>query len=95
MKNFIPTSNKGMRKLKAKNFDIVTINEYKTLKLCHNYCSENDNKLITIIVNFIKYEFAKTKSVVLLWNRNLNCGLNILRILKEFINNRKKIKEFK
>jgi hypothetical protein len=44
MKNFTPTPNKGMRNLIAKNVDIVIADEYKTSKLCHNCCSENDNK---------------------------------------------------
>ena len=55
MKNFIPTPNKGMRKLIAKNFDIVIVDEYKTSKLCHNCCNENDNKKYKVNNHYRKF----------------------------------------
>lgn len=97
MKNFIPTPNKGMRKLIAKNFDIVIVDEYKTSKLCHNCCSENDNKKYKVNNHYRKFHkvlVCQNDKCCTIWNRDLNGGLNILRILKEFINNRRKVKEF-
>ena len=97
MKNFISTPNKGIRKLIAKNFDIIIVDEYKTSKLCHNCCSENDNKKYKVNNHYRKFHkvlVCQNEKCCTIWNRDMNGSLNILKIFNEFINNRKKVKEF-
>ena len=40
MKHFMPTMNKGLRKLIHKKYDTITINEYNTSKKCYG-CYKN------------------------------------------------------
>ena len=51
MKHFMPTKNKGIRKLIEKKYETISIHEYNTSKKCSN-CLEN--------INYMKHNNKKT-----------------------------------
>lgn len=89
MKHFIPTKGVGLRKLIEKRYQTVSINEYKTSKLCCNCHKELsfmkiDNSKVFRCLVCKGCESSESKQTTFL-TRDLNSSLNIRNITLEWI----------
>ena len=89
MKYFMPTMNKGLRKLIHKRYDTVTINEYRTSITCcecegelKNYIKKNGSKVHRLLVcsNCVRHDVKQT----VFRNRDTNAAMNIMKIMKSW-----------
>ena len=99
MKFFIPTMNKGLRKLIHKKYDTITINECNTSKKCCDcykdleYYKDKENKKVfrlLVCSNCVSYENKK----IVFRTRDANSSINILKLAKCWINNQTRPTEF-
>ena len=90
MKYFMPTMNKGLRKLIHKRYDTVTINEYRTSITCcecegelKNYIKKNGSKVHRLLVcsNCVRHDVKQT----VFRNRDTNAAMNIMKIMKSWV----------
>lgn len=90
MKHFMPTMNKGLRKLIHKRFDTITINECNTSKKCcdcfndlANYKNEKGEKLHRLLVcnECVSGEHKRT----VFRTRDANSATNIMNLAKTWI----------
>ena len=89
LKNFMPTPNKGLRKILTKNFAVVDIDEYRTSKMCYNCKSETEkfirrkarptSKRESLVHGLLRCKNGCCKTI---WNRDLNGALNIRKCLE-------------
>ena len=95
MKHFMPTMNKGVRKLIHKKYDTITINECNTSKKCcgclHNltYYKNKENKDIFRLLVCSKCVSCENKQTVFR-TRDVNSAVNIRSITKTWIETQKR-----
>jgi len=99
MKFFMPTMNKGLRKLIHKKYDTITINECNTSKKCCDchkdleYYKDKENKKVfrlLVCSNCVSY---KNKKIVFR-TRDANSSINILKLTKCWIEKQTRPTEF-
>jgi len=99
MKFFMPTINKGLRKLIHKKYDTITINECNTSKKCCDchkdleyYTDKEGKKVFRLLVcsNCVSCENKK----IVFRTRDANSSINILKLTKCWINNQTRPTEF-
>ena len=90
MKHFMPTMNKGLRKLIHKKYDTITINECNTSKKCCDcnkdleyYKDKEGKKVFRLLVcsNCVSCENKK----IVFRTRDANSSINIMRLTKSWI----------
>jgi hypothetical protein len=100
MKNFIPTINKGLRKLIHKRYDTLTINECHTSKKCCNchsnleYYKDKDNKKIFRLLTCSGCVSSDNKKITFK-TRDLNSSINILKLTKGWIEKQNRPEAFR
>lgn len=106
MRNFVPTPGIRLKRLLARIFKIIMIDEYKTSKLCHSCKNEtetflkikNPNKKKAKKNPELKFHGllrCKNANCCKIWNRDYNGSLNILEKGTTFIKEGKYPKDFK
>ena len=95
MRHFVPTKGVGMRRLISRHFETVSINEFRTSKLCCNCAKElshvtieqegSKKKLFRCLV-CEECESSESKKRVFL-TRDLNSAVNIRRLACDWISN--------
>lgn len=93
MRHFVPTKGVGMRRLISRHFETVSINEFRTSKLCCNCTKElshvkieqeeSKKKLFRCLV-CEECERSESKKRVFV-TRDLNSALNIRRLARDWI----------
>ena len=93
MRHFVPTKGVGMRRLISRHFETVSINEFRTSKLCCNCAKElshvtieqegSKKKLFRCLV-CEECESSESKKRVFV-TRDLNAALNIRRLACDWI----------
>lgn len=86
MKHFIPTKGVGLRKLIERRFQTVSINEYKTSKLCCN-CHKELSKIKFRCLVCKECESYESKHPIFL-TRDLNSAINIRNLALQWIANK-------
>jgi hypothetical protein len=90
MKHFIPTMNKGLRKLIHKKYDTITINECNTSKKCCDcnndleyYKDKEGKKVFRLLVcsNCVSFENKK----IVFRTRDANSSINIMKLTQSWI----------
>ena len=91
MKHFMPTMNKGLRKLIHKKYDTITINECNTSKKCCDcnndleyYKDKEGKKVFRLLVcsNCVSCENKK----IVFRTRDANSSINIMKLTETWIN---------
>jgi hypothetical protein len=99
MKFFMPTMNKGLRKLIHKKYDTITINECNTSKKCCDcykdleYYRDKENKKVFRLLVCSNCVSCENKKIVFR-TRDANSSINILKLTKSWINNQTRPTEF-
>ena len=100
MKHFMPTMNKGLRKLIHKKYDTITINECNTSKKCcgcHNnleYYKDKEGKQVFRLLTCSTCVRPDVKQTVFR-TRDVNSAVNIREITRTWINNQTRPEAFK
>ena len=95
MKHFMPTMNKGLRKLIHKKYDTITINECNTSKKCCGclqnltYYKNKENKDVFRLLVCSKCVSCENKQTVFR-TRDVNSAVNIRSITKTWIETQKR-----
>ena len=98
MKHFMPTKGIGLRKLISKRFQTVSVNEFRTSKLCchchHELChlrvkQETKNKKVFRCLVCNKCVSSESKQPVFV-TRDLNSAKNILHLANSWIKEQKR-----
>ena len=90
MKYFMPTMNKGLRKLIHKKYDTITINECNTSKkccVCHNdleYYKDKENKQVFRLLVCSNCVSCENKKIVFR-TRDANSAINIMNLTETWI----------
>jgi hypothetical protein len=90
MKYFMPTMNKGLRKLIHKKYDTITINECNTSKKCcgcHNnleYYKDKENKQVFRLLVCSNCVSCENKKIVFR-TRDANSAINIMNLTETWI----------
>ena len=85
MKHFMPTMNKGLRKLIHKKYDTITINECNTSKKCCDcnnnleYYKDNENKKVFRLLVCSNCVSCENKKIVFR-TRDANSSINIMKL---------------
>ena len=85
MKHFMPTMNKGLRKLIHKKYDTITINEYNTSKKCCDcnkdleYYKDKENKKVFRLLKCSDCVSCENKKIVFR-TRDANSSINIMKL---------------
>jgi hypothetical protein len=99
MKHFMPTMNKGLRKLINKRYDTITINECNTSKKCcdcfqdlKHYINKENKEEFRLLVcsNCVSYENKK----IVFRTRDANSAINIMNLAKCWIYKQQRPSEF-
>ena len=91
MKHFMPTMNKGLRKLIHKKYDTITINEYNTSKKCCDcnkdleYYKDKENKKVFRLLKCSNCVSCENKKIVFR-TRDANSSINIMNLTSCWIN---------
>ena len=106
MKNCMPTPNKGLKDLLAKHFKLYIVDEFKTSKMC-SFCLEGETgyykqrenprpfrKGMVNVHGLLTCTKCSKSSHSHLMNRDLNGSRNILYLMKEWIQHRKRPTQF-
>jgi hypothetical protein len=99
MKNYIPTMNKGLRKLIHKRYDTISINECNTSKKCcdcHNdleYYHDDKGKKVFRLLKCVNCVSSKNKQTVFK-TRDVNAATNMLRLAVCWIESRNRPEAF-
>ena len=99
MKHFMPTMNKGLRKLIHKKYDTITINECNTSKKCcecYNdleYYKDNNNKKVFRLLTCSECVRPEVKQIVFR-TRDANSAINIMKLTKVWIEKQERPSEF-
>jgi hypothetical protein len=99
MKFFMPTMNKGLRKLIHKKYDTITINECNTSKKCCDcykdleYYKDKENKKVFRLLVCSNCVSCKNKKIVFR-TRDANSSINILKLTKCWIENQTRPTQF-
>ncbi len=99
MKHFMPTMNKGLRKLIHKKYDTITINECNTSQRCCECYNElkhqKDKKGKEIYRLFCCSTCVSSKNKNgVCRTRDKNSAISIMKLTKEWLNNQTRPKEF-
>jgi hypothetical protein len=99
MKNFFPTPNKWLRNLLATKFNIVIVDEFKTLCICsktekeiekHKYIMDGKlkecHKVLTISIKNTNPKGEVVSRIFI--DRDINGAKNILKIGKSWLKNK-------
>ena len=95
MKYFMPTMNKGLRKLIHKKYDTITINECNTSKkccVCHNdleYYKDKENKQVFRLLVCSNCVSCENKKIVFR-TRDANSAINIMNLTDNWIKNQER-----
>jgi hypothetical protein len=95
MKYFMPTMNKGLRKLIHKKYDTITINECNTSKKCcgcHNnleYYKDTENKQVFRLLVCSNCVSCENKKIVFR-TRDANSAINIMNLTDNWIKNQER-----
>jgi len=85
MKHFMPTMNKGLRKLIHKKYDTITINEYNTSKKCCDcnkdleYYKDKEGKKVFRLLKCSDCVSCENKKIVFR-TRDANSSINIMKL---------------
>ena len=99
MKFFMPTMNKGLRKLIHKKYDTITINECNTSKKCCDcykdleYYKDKENKKVFRLLVCSNCVSCENKKIVFR-TRDANSSINILKLTKYWIEKQTRQTEF-
>ena len=99
MKFFMPTMNKGLRKLIHKKYDTITINECNTSKKCSDcykdleYYKDKENKKVFRLLICSNCVSCENKKIVFR-TRDANSSINILKLTKCWIDRQTRPTEF-
>ena len=99
MKFFMPTMNKGLRKLIHKKYDTITINECNTSKKCCDcykdldYYKDKENKKVFRLLVCSNCVSCENKKIVFR-TRDANSSINILKLTKCWIDKQTRPTEF-
>jgi hypothetical protein len=99
MKFFMPTMNKGLRKLIHKKYDTITINECNTSKKCCDchkdldYYRDKENKKVFRLLVCSNCVSCENKKIVFR-TRDANSSINILKLTKCWIEKQTRPTEF-
>ena len=99
MKFFMPTMNKGLRKLIHKRYDTITINECNTSKKCCDcnkdleYYKDKENKKVFRLLVCSNCVSCENKKIVFR-TRDANSSINILKLTKCWIEKQTRPTEF-
>jgi len=99
MKFFMPTMNKGLRKLIHKRYDTITINEFNTSKKCCDcykdleYYKDKENKKVFRLLVCSNCVSCENKKIVFR-TRDANSSINILKLTKCWIEKQIRPTEF-
>ena len=99
MKFFMPTMNKGLRKLIHKKYDTITINECNTSKKCCDchkdleYYKDKENKKVFRLLVCSNCVSCENKKIVFR-TRDANSSINILKLTKCWIEKQTRPIEF-
>ena len=99
MKIFMPTMNKGLRKLIHKKYDTITINECNTSKKCCDcykdldYYKDKENKKVFRLLVCSNCVSCENKKIVFR-TRDANSSINILKLTKCWIEKQTRPTEF-
>jgi len=99
MKFFMPTMNKGLRKLIHKKYDTITINECNTSKKCCDcykdleYYKDKEGKKVFRLLVCSKCVSCENKKIVFR-TRDANSSINILKLTKCWIDTQTRPTEF-
>jgi hypothetical protein len=99
MKFFMPTMNKGLRKLIHKKYDTITINECNTSKKCCDchkdleYYKNKENKKVFRLLVCSNCVSCENKKIVFR-TRDANSSINILKLTKCWIDTQTRPTEF-
>ena len=99
MKFFMPTMNKGLRKIIHKKYDTITINECNTSKKCCDchkdleYYKDKENKKVFRLLVCSNCVSCENKKIVFR-TRDANSSINILKLTKCWIEKQTRPTEF-
>ena len=99
MKHFMPTMNKGLRKLIHKKYDTITINEYNTSKKCCDcnkdleYYKDKEGKKVFRLLKCSECVSCENKKIVFR-TRDANSAINIMKLAKCWIEKQERPYEF-
>ena len=99
MKHFMPTMNKGLRKLIHKKYDTITINECNTSKKCCDcykdleYYKDKENKKVFRLLVCSNCVSCENKKIVFR-TRDANSSINILKLTKCWVEKQTRPTEF-
>jgi hypothetical protein len=101
MKHFMPTMNKGLRKLIHRKYDTVTVNECMTSKMCCNCKSELENykdkkgrKIHRLLVCKSQVCVSSQNKKSVYKTRDLNSAINILNLTISWLDRKDRPFEF-
>ena len=102
MKHFMPTMNKGLRKLIHRKYDTITVNECLTSKTCcmcmsqlENHRDEKGRKIHRLLVCRGQGCVSSQNKKSVFKTRDLNSAVNILNLTKAWIDRKERPDEFK
>jgi hypothetical protein len=101
MKHFMPTMNKGLRKLIHRRYDTVTVNECMTSKMCcscknelENYKDKKGKKIHRLLVCKSQVCASSQNKNSVYKTRDLNSAVNILNLTIAWLEKKKRPDEF-
>jgi hypothetical protein len=95
MKHFMPTMNKGLRKLIHKKYDTITINECNTSKKCCDcnkdleYYKDKEGKKVFRLLKCSDCVSCENKKIVFR-TRDANSSINIMKLTQSWIEKQKR-----
>ena len=104
MRNYFSTPGIGMKRMLSKYFKVVTIDEFKTSKLCCACNSETENFMKRANPKPYKREQIITVHSLLrcknvncnkFWDRDVNGSTNILKLAQNYLENSERLDPFK
>ncbi len=101
MKHFMPTMNKGLRKLIHRKYDTLTVNECMTSKMCcvckselENYRDEKGRKIHRLLVCKSQVCVSSQNKKAVYKTRDLNSAVNILNLTRMWLDRKERPNEF-
>ena len=103
MRHYMPTPGVGIKRKLLKHFKIITLDEFRTSKLCHNCEHETTNfqvrdnpkpyrKNCILVHSLLR---CKNVNCNKFWDRDINGSLNILKLADNYIKTKERINSFK
>jgi len=95
MRNYLPTPGIGLKRKLEKYFKIITVDEFRTSKICSNCNRELEKFMIRKNPKPYKKGYVKVHSLLRcknvicnkLWDRDVNASINMVRIITNYIKN--------